>query len=746
MLVSNDFEIQKTLMNSGNYKLMLVNKNGVTDSNYYPIRLLKDEYPKINVEANFDSTNNLFVYNGSAFDDYQISDIKIKYLKNEKIVNETSLKINKQREEFFDYKINTNEISEFEYDKLYFEVWDNDGVNGFKSAKTEVFNLNSTSKTDAIANRNQKNNELKSAMQSSFETIQEMNEEIEKIKRSLINNKKLDWNQKENVKDLLKKQMKLENEIQKSKDLLNDLIEKNEILSPEIIEKQKLLNEMMEKVFDEELLKMIDEMQKDFENLDKDEIKKLLENLEDQNLNIQEELDREIELFKQMEIEQRLTELNKKIKDIKSKQDSLTNNKNIDQNSIDKQNDIKKEFDELKKDIDEMQNLNDSLENPNNFENTEELEKKIDESLDESIKKMKLGNKKSSKKSQKNTSDKMQDLEDQLSMMLSSCKGNQNFENLETLRQILENLISISFSQEELIIKTKETNKNSSEFIQIIRAQKKIKDDSEIVKDSLLALSKRVIEIESIVNKEINKINNYLSKSINSLEDRDIRKANISQQFVMTSANNLALLLDESLKQMQKQLSSQTPGNKQCNNPGSGPPSLSQLKQMQKKLLEEMKNGENGKNGSKSLGESLSKKLMQLAQLQQEAKENLLKMRDELGKGKNKGDIDKLLDDMEKNNDDIIFNKISQKTIDRQNKILSRLLDFDEAEREQGEDDKRESLEWIMKNDIETIDEEISRQKKKNISEEILNRNNVKLNPFYKRISTDYFNKISKDD
>ena len=51
-----------------------------------------------------------------------------------------------------------------------------------------------------------------------------------------------------------------------------------------------------------------------------------------------------------------------------------------------------------------------------------------------------------------------------------------------------------------------------------------------------------------------------------------------------------------------------------------------------------------------------------------------------------------------------------------------------------------------MKNDIETIDEEISRQKKKNISEEILNRNNIKLNPFYKRINTDYFNKISNDD
>ena len=114
--------------------------------------------------------------------------------------------------------------------------------------------------------------------------------------------------------------MKLENEIQKSKNLLKDLIEKNEILSPEIIEKQKLLNEMMEKVFDQDLLKMINEMQKDFESLDKDEIKKLLEKLEDQNLNIEEELDREIELFKQMEIEQRLSELNEKIKEIRSKQ------------------------------------------------------------------------------------------------------------------------------------------------------------------------------------------------------------------------------------------------------------------------------------------------------------------------------------------------------------------------------------------------------------------------------------------
>ena len=176
---NEDFEIQKTLMNSGN-KLKLV-KNGVIDSNYYSIRLLKDEYPKINVEVNFDSTNNLYVYNGSAFDDYQITDIKIKYLKNEKIINERSLKIDKHREEFFDYKININEISEFEYDKLYFEVWDNDEVNGLKSTKTEVLILKIRAKKMQLQIGTKNNTELKSAMQYSFETIKEMNEEMKKL-------------------------------------------------------------------------------------------------------------------------------------------------------------------------------------------------------------------------------------------------------------------------------------------------------------------------------------------------------------------------------------------------------------------------------------------------------------------------------------------------------------------------------------------------------------------------------------
>ena len=51
-------------------------------------------------------------------------------------------------------------------------------------------------------------------------------------------------------------------------------------------------------------------------------------------------------------------------------------------------------------------------------------------------------------------------------------------------------------------------------------------------------------------------------KATKELEQREIPKAAEKQQFVMTSTNNLALLLSEILEQMQKELESNSDCNK----------------------------------------------------------------------------------------------------------------------------------------------------------------------------------------
>jgi hypothetical protein len=320
---------------------------------------------------------------------------------------------------------------------------------------------------------------------------------------------------------------------------------------------------------------------------------------------------------------------------------------------------------------------------------------------------------------------------------------------METLRKILENLVTLSFDQEKLMQHAKSTPRNSAEFIKIVQRQNKLADNSQIIEDSLLALSKRVVQIQATINREITAINKNMNKATKELEGRQIEKAAERQQFVMTSTNNLALLLSEILEQMQKDLE-MPPSNcnkpKNCNkpNPNCKKPSMSQLKEAQKKLNKEMKKGKSGKKGKKK-GEKNAKKLMQLAKKQEAIRKQLMELRDEQGKNGEKGKLDKILEDMQENETDIINNRITQETIARQEEILTRLLEAEKAEREQDEDDKRKSTEWNFIPD-NTTEQYLEYKKQKQQQEELLKTTPVQLKPYYKKKVNTYFNTLIKEN
>ena len=96
---------------------------------------------------------------------------------------------------------------------------------------------------------------------------------------------------------------------------------------------------------------------------------------------------------------------------------------------------------------------------------------------------------------------------------------------------------------------------NNPQYLKLSQQQQKLKDDAKSIEDSLFALSKRVVEIAPKVNQEITAINQNMEESLDNLEARMVPQARSRQQFVMTSVNNLTLLLSEALQQMQQQLS-----------------------------------------------------------------------------------------------------------------------------------------------------------------------------------------------
>ena len=751
------FSYKKQFFINTPYQIIIQNEHSLSDSLSYFIKVIPDAFPLIKVSQGLDSTNTQFLFSGEIEDDYLLQKLTFNYRITS---NDTNPLVSKQVEIkrlskelfFFTFKYDELQLAtggEIEY---YFEVWDNDDINGSKSTKSTRFLYKEATEEELTATKDVENEKIKNGLNKSISLANEIKKDITELNKSILEKKKITWEDKQKAKEILKKQKQLEEQIKKTQQKNSDNLKNKEKLNSSMLEKQKQLERLMNKVLDEETKKLLQEMKEMMEKADKEKLKELLDKLDQENTDLEKELDRELELFKQLEFEQKVDETLEKINDLKKEQDALK--KETEQVKSDKEELAKKQeklsskMSNLQKDLQDLRKKNMALEDKNKMPDTKANEKKINEKMQESEDALKKGKKSKSQKAQKETLEKLEQLEQQLqSMQKSSCEDKPQ-EDMETLRKILENLITLSFDQEELINHTKNTPKNSAEFIKIVQRQNKLADDSQIIEDSLLALSKRVIQIQATINKEIAAINNNMNKATKELEGREVKKSAERQQFVMTSTNNLALLLSEILEQMQKELEmppSKCNKPKNCNkpNPNCKKPSMSQLKKAQKKLKKGMQECKNGKKGEKK-GEKKSKELMQLAKQQEEIRRQLMELRDEEGKNGEKGKLDKILEDMEENETDIINNRITQETIARQEEILSRLLEAEKAKREQDEDDKRKSTEWnfIPTN---TTEKYLEYQKKKQQQEELLKTTPIQLTPYYKKKVDTYFNTLIKD-
>ena len=117
-----------------------------------------------------------------------------------------------------------------------------------------------------------------------------------------------------------------------------------------------------------------------------------------------------------------------------------------------------------------------------------------------------------------------------------------------------ENLFQLSFDQEEVLKGFKKTSNVDPQYVTLSQKQLKVKTDSKVISDSLLALSRRVFEIKSFVTRELSSMNAKIEESIDAIKARRQDQTLTKQQFAMSSMNNLALMLDDVLNQMQNQM------------------------------------------------------------------------------------------------------------------------------------------------------------------------------------------------
>jgi hypothetical protein len=280
------------------------------------------------------------------------------------------------------------------------------------------------------------------------------------------------------------------------------------------------------------------------------------------------------------------------------------------------------------------------------------------------------------------------------------------------LRQILDNLLAFSYSEEDVMNQFKTIKIGSPSFSKYIKTQQNLKTQFKHIDDSLFAMSLRQPKIAEAVTKEIANVQYNIDKSLESLTDSQLPRGLAQQQYAISSANKLADLLSDSLNSMQMQMSG-TSGGKPKPGKGSGmqlPDIIKKQGELSDKMKQGMKPGTKpgegnkpgeGKNkGSQSGkgegqngdtdgdGEGDAKATMDIYKEQKQLREALQEELNKKGLGNNGQNALEQMKQLEKQ----LLNKgFNNETLQRTNNIKQELLKLDTAIRLQGEDPKRQS-------------------------------------------------------
>ncbi|MEO6166303.1 MAG: DUF4175 family protein [Chitinophagales bacterium] len=764
----NEFTFSQRLKQDAPYTVFVSSENlPKADSIHYSVTVVPDRYPAIQVSQVNDSANKKYLYFiGEASDDYGLRNLQLKYK-----LKKAAMEASEEQFESLPVKIPSGKYTQFSQfwdvntlnlepgDQLmyYFEVWDNDGVNGSKSTHSAYMTYEMPTAAEMDRKTEENNEKIKEDLESSIREAKQLKDEFDKMQREMLNKKNPNWEDKKKIDDLLQRQKELNDKIenvQKTfKENLSNQTDYKEY-KPELQEKQQELEKLFDQVLSPEMKEMMEKLEKMLEQLNKD---KTLDQLEDKKLSNQElekELDRMLALFKQLEFEQKFNDTKEQLDKLAQKQEELskeTSNQKESKAKKDslsqKQEDIKEEFNELQKDLDKLDSLNRELEHPNEMPKMDEEQQQTEEHMKEAQQNMEKNNMKKAGENQKNAADKMKEMSQQMQQSMQSMEMQQMEMDMKSTRQILENLIKVSFDQEDLLNKSKGVNVYNPQYLQLMKDQYKLIDDLNMVEDSIQELSKRVFQIQSFVNEQLGDINKNLDQAVKSLEQRQPAAAASAQQYVMTSVNNLALMFQEIMQQMQQQMAKQMPGSQMCQKPGGKKQSMNSLRQMQQQLNDKMSEmGQQMKDGKKPGGENgMSKELAQMAARQAAVREALKKLNDELNKdGKNGlGNLDQLQKQMEKTETELVNRQLTNEMLKRQQEILTRLLEAENAERQRETDNKRESN---TANDmVKQLPPEIEEYLRKKQAElELYKTVPPNLKPFYRDLVEDYFKSLQQ--
>lgn len=721
--IENSFTLSKNIKENTEYQILTSNK---VVKNYeklaYSINVVKDQLPTIKVEQAPDSlrAGKPFVL-GQISDDYGFNRLSIVYYPkdNIKLAKRGILPFKQGVYDKFVFAFPSNLLITpgIAYD-YYFEVSDNDALNGFKTVKSSVFSHRESTDEEKQEEFLQQQNENINSLSQSLKAQEKQQNELEKLQQAGKEKKEMDYKDQQKVNDFIKRQKQQEEMMKKFSENIKENLDK---FNPkENDPKKEELEKRLENVEKdlEKNKKLLDELKDLNEKLQQEDLLEKIEKFQQKSKNQTKSLEQLVELTKRYYVEKKAQQLVDKLEKLAEKQEALSDSK---ENTEEKQNEINKEFDKLQQELNELEKENKELKKPLDIPTDKDKQESIDNDMKNASKELKSNNSSKAAPKQKSAANKMKQMAQSMQMEMEGGEQEQMDEDIKMLRQIVDNLVEFSFSQEKLINNFKAIKGSSSTVAKLVKTQQDLKYQFKHVDDSLFAMSLRNPKIGEKITSEIGNVYYHLDKSVSYLTDNQIARGTSSQQYTFTSANNLANMLADVLNSMQMSMSGMGQGKPKPGKGQGGGMQLPDIIKKQEELGKKMgqgkpnqqgQDGKSGQQGSKPQngsgqkpgqqgqgqsggnngengqdGEGNAKDILNILKEQQQLRDALQKELEKQGLGQQGQNA---LDQMKQIEKQLINKGFSQQVVQKALNLKYELLKLEKAANEQNQDNKRE--------------------------------------------------------
>jgi hypothetical protein len=689
----------------------------------------------------------------------------------------------------------------------YLEVADNDAVSGPKKARTAEYVLRLPSIKEiferADKEANKADRDLKEIRQDADELQKKVDQalsEMQQMKASDLANAQKDFSSQKDMQQMVERQQQLQQRLdQVASDLkqMSSSMEKQDALSPETMKQYQELQKLFEQINSPELKAALEKLQQSMQQqqVDPKQLQEAMKGLKANEEQFRKSIERTANILKKIQAEQKVDELMKRSGELAKQEqkaadqaaDQAQQNKDSKQTPEERaaaerqQQDAQKELDRMQEEAKQlaadMKKLPESMQAQKEMSEMQQAlqDPSIQNDMQNAADASKKGDEQRSAQNSQSAANKMKNAQQKLSNLKKQLAENQRQRDMRQMKQLRDKLNQLSKNEEQIRNKAGQAMPNSNVYRDLAEQQAQQKEQLGQTASEAMQMAQRSTAITPEMGKQMGKAFAEMQKAQDAMTERNQPGAQQSSQGAMAALNRAAQQMQQSMNDMAQQGQSGGSGGEgeegsEGEGSGTGGKSpgkgmgqgsamqqflseINKLSQQQQSLANQAQAMAQGGQGSAQAQKEMMRQqaaMSRMAAQQQAVQKSVEQLADEQKQSQTGNKIAaeslrKIAEDMQEVITQMKTQGIRPETVQRQERILSRLLEAERSVHERDKEEQRESKpgqEIVRESprDLDLGSPEVKRQ----IQEELQHARETGYSKDYNELIRKYFESLEK--